>query len=72
MEKNVGTTDKVIRLIVAIILLAGGISLKGLAGTIAIMLGIVLLFTVVTGFCGLYKIFGITTCKGEKKSPDKK
>lgn len=64
MKKNVGTTDQVIRIIIAAIA-AGLIITKTLTGTWAIVAGIagaVLLITAITGFCGLYKVFGISSC----------
>lgn len=69
MKKNIGTTDTVIRVIIAILIavfyLSGMIS-----GTAAIILGIIALILLVTGlagWCGLYTIFGINTCSCKKK-----
>ena len=65
MKKNIGNTDKLIRLIfalaVALLYFTDVIS-----GTLAIILGIAALAMVATsllGYCGLYSILGITTCK---------
>ena len=65
MNKNIGNTDKLIRLLlallVAVLYFAGVIS-----GTLAIILGIlaiVLVATSMVSFCGLYTILGINTCK---------
>ncbi len=65
MTKNMGSTDKVIRLlaaaVVAILYLTGIIS-----GTVAIVLGIIALIFVLTSmisFCPLYLPFGISTLK---------
>ncbi len=65
MKKNIGNTDKLIRLLlallVAVLYFAGVIS-----GTLAIILGIlaiVLVATSMVSFCGLYTILGINTCK---------
>mgnify|MGYP006280184907 FL=1 len=69
MKKNVGTADQIIRVVIAAIA-AGLIIFKALTGTWAIVVGIVgvvMLITAVTGFCGLYKVFGMSTCPAKPK-----
>lgn len=65
MKKNMGTTDKIIRIAVA--LLIAGLYFSGLiSGTLAIILGAVALIFVLTSlvsFCPLYLPFGINTCR---------
>ena len=61
MEKNVGAKDKTIRVIAGVILLGVGISIQGVSGLLCAIVGISLLFTAITGFCSLYKLFGIDT-----------
>lgn len=59
MEKNVGKTDKIIRYVLAVVFAYLGYSTSPwfyLAAAIA-------LITAITGLCGLYKLFGINTCK---------
>lgn len=59
MKKNVGPTDRIIRLILgAIIIIIGAIfnSWWGLIGVLVFLTGII-------GWCGLYALFGISTCK---------
>jgi Na+(H+)/acetate symporter ActP len=65
MKKNMGTADRVLRtilaVVVAILYFAGQIS-----GTAAIILGIlavIFLLTSAVGFCPLYAPFGISTVK---------
>lgn len=68
MKTNVGVIDKVIRILIAITV-AVLIILGVLKGTWAIVLGIVggvFLITALTGFCGLYTVFGIRTCPAKK------
>ncbi len=65
MKKNIGNTDKLIRLILALII-AVLYFLNVITGTLALVLGIlavVLVATSLLNFCGLYAIFGISTCK---------
>ncbi|OYU79630.1 MAG: hypothetical protein CFE23_13150 [Flavobacterium sp. BFFFF1] len=65
MKKNMGTTDKTIRIIVAVliaILYFTGV----ISGTLAIILGIVAVIFVATSlisFCPLYAILNINTYK---------
>lgn len=65
MKKNMGTIDKVIRLIAAAIILilyfTGSIS--GTLGIILLILAIIFAITSFISFCPLYKPFGINTCK---------
>ncbi|MFW5961639.1 MAG: YgaP family membrane protein [bacterium] len=58
--KNVGKTDKWIRIIVGIILLSIFFFVDGNAKYFGI-LGIIPLYTGITGNCMLYKLFGINT-----------
>lgn len=65
MKKNMGTTDKMIRVIIALIIL-GLYFTNVISGTIAIVLsalGIIFLITSLISFCPLYSPFGINTCK---------
>jgi Protein of unknown function (DUF2892) len=63
MKTNVGKTDKSIRIILGIIIAAAGIYYQSLWGLAAI----VPLVTAFTGFCPLYNLFGINTCKTKIK-----
>lgn len=69
MTANVGSTDRVLRIILGIVLLAlafGGISAFFAVGApkwIAAAAGVILLATAGMRFCPLYRIFGIRTCK---------
>lgn len=63
MQKNVGQTDKTIRLILGIIIAAVGLFFKSWWG----LLGLVLIGTGITEFCGLYVPFGISTCSQEEE-----
>jgi uncharacterized membrane protein len=67
MTKNVGTIDRVIRVVLAIVLgyLYFSGTVTGALGIILLIIGIILLFTGLIGFCALYKPLGISTCKKE-------
>ena len=65
MKQNMGTTDKMIRIIIALII--GGLYYMNIiSGTLAIVLSalaIIFLLTSLISFCPLYLPFGIKTCK---------
>lgn len=68
MKKNVGSTDKVIRLgaaIVLIILFYKEI-LVGTIGIIALVTALVLTITSLINFCPFYALLGLNTCKRKK------
>jgi hypothetical protein len=60
--KNVGQTDKLIRIILGIVLLSIFFFVEGNAKYFGV-LGIIPLYTGLTGKCALYKLFGINTKK---------
>lgn len=69
MTTNVGTIDRVFRLILGIILLVApfisGMALfdSTIVTAISVIAGIVMLVTSLTRTCPIYSIFGIKTCK---------
>ena len=68
MKANIGTTDKAMRISVGLILMIIGIMASiGTTLTVIFMTaGIFTLMTSVFGFCFLYRLIGINTCKTEK------
>jgi hypothetical protein len=58
MKINVGSIDKIIRLVMGIALVAWGFYAKNWFGAI----GIIPLVTALVGWCPMYAIFGIRTC----------
>ncbi len=69
MKKNMGSVDKIIRIIIAaivgILYFTGTIS--GTLGIILLVLAIVFVSTSMISFCPLYEFFGIKTCKIKEK-----
>ncbi len=67
MKPNEGGADRLIRIIAGIVLfmLGWGILKNNLLGIIFDILGVILFVTGITGFCGLYKLLGISTKKEE-------
>lgn len=64
MTKNVGSKDKMVRIVIALVfglLYVTGV-VSGVLGLILVVVALVLVITSITGFCGLYKLLGINTC----------
>jgi hypothetical protein len=67
MKTNMGNTDKVIRILVAVAILVLYFT-NQISGTIAIVglvLSVVFMLTSLIGFCPLYLPFGLSTKKKE-------
>ena len=65
MKKNIGTTDKTIRILIAVAIAVLYFT-NIISGTLAIILGILAAVFIITSFmsfCPLYLPFGITTFK---------
>lgn len=65
MKKNMGNTDRILRVIAAIIfsVLYFTGTVTGTIGLVLVILGAVFLATSLISFCPLYPLFGINTCK---------
>ncbi len=65
MKKNMGSTDRIVRILAAIIFavlyFTGTVS--GTIGLVLLILGAVFLLTSFVSFCPLYAPFGLSTCK---------
>lgn len=65
LQVNEGGLDRTIRILLGATLAwlgyASGV-VSGSLATVTLVVGIVLMITGVTGFCGLYKVLGINTC----------
>lgn len=69
MKKNMGSADRIIRVIIAIIvgvLYFTGI-ISGTVGLVLLVLAIVFVLTSLISFCPLYLPFGIRTCPAKDK-----
>lgn len=68
MKKNMGSADKIIRLVIAAIIaiLYFTNTITGTLGIVLLVLGAVFVLTSLIGICPLYLPFGINTCKLKK------
>jgi hypothetical protein len=73
MRQNEGTLDRDIRLVLAAVfgLIALFAPFGGLWQIIPAILALVMFGTAAAGFCPLYAIFGLSTCKLEDRRPAK-
>ena len=62
MKSNEGSLDRIIRVILGLIVLSLWFVLQGNAQYLA-LIGLIPLITALLGWCPLYSIFGINTCK---------
>ena len=70
MKKNMGTTDRLIRIIIAAIILSLYVMnvVTGLLGIILVIFAAVFTLTSIVSFCPLYAALGIKTCSSKKKA----
>lgn len=65
MKKNMGSIDKILRLVVSAViafLFAFNI-IEGVLGIVLLIAASLLTLTSFAGFCGLYTVLGINTCR---------
>lgn len=69
MKKNMGIADKIIRVLIAAVILALYFTnvLTGTLGIVLIVLSVVFLLTSLISFCPVYSVFGISTKTKEKR-----
>lgn len=66
MSQNVGTADRALRAVIGILALAGAFVLGWFSGWMvwaAAAVGVIMLGTAAVGFCPLYRLVGVNTCK---------
>jgi hypothetical protein len=70
MKQNMGTTDRIVRAVLAALIVV--LYYLGIIGGVWIIvlltIGAIFLFTALIGFCPLYVLFGINTCKRKKNT----
>lgn len=68
MKNNMSSTDKLIRVIIAVVFAALYFTntVTGTLGIVLLVVGAVFVLTSIISFCPLYAIFGISTCAVKK------
>ena len=59
MKQNIGKTERIIRVVIGLIIIAVGAYFKSWWGAI----GLLPIFTAALGWCPPYTLFSISTCK---------
>ncbi len=68
MKKNVGGTDRIVRLVAGVLLIGLGLGMvRGKGGLLLALVGLVPLVTGITRVCGLYTLLDIDTSGGEEE-----
>ncbi len=69
MTRNMGTVDKIIRIVLGAVFIALGLMgmIKGALAIILGIVGVVFILTSVVSFCPIYALFGFRTCPVQKK-----
>ncbi|MDD2763292.1 MAG: DUF2892 domain-containing protein [Opitutaceae bacterium] len=65
MKANIGTADRVVRIIIGLAIIGVGICYRSWWG----LIGLLPLLTAAVRFCPAYVPFGISTCKAEGEKP---
>lgn len=69
MTSNVGSTDKIVRFVVAVAALVGAfmVGIGKPLGIVLVVVAVIMAITAVVGFCPLYRLFGMNTCRVDKR-----
>ncbi|MEO9484452.1 MAG: DUF2892 domain-containing protein [Ekhidna sp.] len=69
MKKNMGSTDRIVRLIIAAVIgyLYFTNVIAGTLGLVLLILAVVFVLTSFVSFCPLYAPFGLSTCVVKEK-----
>jgi len=68
MKRNVGKIDKIVRIIIAALLVTLFFTdvVTGTLGIVFLVLAGIALMTAIVNFCGLYALFGFSSCPMKK------
>jgi hypothetical protein len=68
MKRNIGSTDKIIRYLIAIVICILYLTnvISGVLSIVLLVVAAILILTSLFSFCGIYAIFGFNTCEPKK------
>ncbi|GAB4492387.1 MAG: hypothetical protein OHK0019_14200 [Saprospiraceae bacterium] len=69
MKKNMGSTDKIIRIILAVLFAVLFFTkvVTGVLGFVLLALGAIFVLTSLVGYCPIYALVGLSTCPVSEK-----
>ncbi len=72
MKKNLGGTDKIMRLVIAVVIVILYFTeiIYGIFGIVMLVIAGILLLTSLVNFCPLYSLLGINTCPVKEKKEE--
>jgi hypothetical protein len=70
MKKNMGNTDRAVRILLAVVfaVLYFTGTVTGTVGYVLLALGAIFVLTSLVSFCPIYAIVGLSTCPAKKES----
>ncbi len=63
MSTNESNVDRIVRGLIAVVALIAGIAAGGGLGIVLYVVAAIMAVTAAVGFCPIYKLVGINTCK---------
>lgn len=67
MKKNVGKSDRILRIVVAaviaVLLFSGTVAVSSTLGIILAVVAVIFAFTSAVSWCAIYALVGASTCK---------
>lgn len=72
MKKNLGGTDKIMRLVIAVVIVILYFTeiIYGIFGIVMLVVAGILLLTSLVNFCPLYSLLGMNTCPIKEKKEE--
>ena len=63
MKRNMSNLDRIARAVLGVALVGGGLFFGGFAAIVLYVLAAIMLVTAAAGFCPIYRLLGIDTCR---------
>lgn len=69
MKKNMGSTDQIVRVLIAVVVAALFFTkvISGVLGIVLLAVAGIFVLTSVVSFCPIYAVFGISSCPVDSK-----
>lgn len=63
MPTNEGSTDRIVRIVIAVAAAIAALVVGGAVGVVLWVVTAIMLVTAATGFCPIYRVVGLNTCR---------